>query len=288
MSATEPIAAFLTALPLEYAAVKALFTDIEEVVHPDGTYADLGRVTGIPWRIALVRTGVGVLNAATVTMRVTDWLRPQAAFFVGVAGGLHDDLEIGDVVVATKVYGIHGGKLKDGRFDVRPAAWPVPYRLDQAAHKALEDRAEFKPVAVGDVVLADDDAELREFLRAHYNDAVAIEMEGTGFAHAAHVSEKLNAMIIRGISDKAGADKGRTDKEGSQRRAAANAARAAVAVLGKLLPVPERGTTEPSPAQTTVHNLGVYRGEHTEFKGTFNAPVIGKVVNHGNPEHGQR
>ncbi|MFE7836032.1 hypothetical protein ACFU53_08230 [Streptomyces sp. NPDC057474] len=109
-----------------------------------------------------------------------DWFRPRAAFFVGIAGSLREDLEVGDVVVASRVYAIHGGKLRDGRFDVRPASWPVSHRLEQAAGKALEDTAEFEPSAVGDVVLDDDKAELVEFLRHHCQDAVAIETEGTG------------------------------------------------------------------------------------------------------------
>ncbi|MFF6782603.1 nucleosidase [Streptomyces sp. NPDC012510] len=277
MSRVEPTVAVLTALPVEYKAVKALLTNIEEVPHEDGTYADVGRIPGLPWRIALVRTGRGVLNASTGTMRVNDWFRPQAAFYVGIAGRLDKNLEVGTVVVASKVYAIHGGKLQDGRFDVRPESWPVSYRLEQAAGKALEDTAEFKPIAVGDVVLDDDRADLVSFLQHHYGDAVAIEMEGTGFAHAAHVSDRLNAMIIRGISDKADGTKGDTDKKGSQTLAAERAAEAFVAVLHKLRPV-DAPTTAPG-----SHDGGSdgarYGGDHISYRGTFHAPVTGKVVN---------
>jgi adenosylhomocysteine nucleosidase len=282
MPSAEPTVAVLTALPLEYKAVKALLTDIEEVAHDDGTYADVGRVPGLPWRIALVRTGVGVLNASTVTMRVNNWFRPQAAFFVGIAGRLDKNLEIGTVVVASKVYAIHGGKLRDGRFDVRPASWQVSYRLEQAAGKALEDTAEFKPIAVGDVVLDDDKAELASFLQKHYQDAVAIEMEGTGFAHAAHVSEHLNAMIIRGVSDKADGTKGDTDKDGSQALAASKAAEALIAVLRKLKPVdgPTTAPTTAPGAHAGRPEAATYGGDHISHHGTFNGPVTGKIVNH--------
>ncbi|MFF3941650.1 5'-methylthioadenosine/S-adenosylhomocysteine nucleosidase family protein [Streptomyces phaeofaciens] len=273
----QPTVAILTALPLEYEAVKALLSDVEEIDHPDGTYADVGRIPGLPWRIALVRTGVGTLNAATATMRVDNWLRPQAAFFVGIAGGLKDDLELGAVVVASKVYGIHGGKLEDGRFQVRPEAWPVSYRLDQAAHKALGTTVEFKPIAVGDVVLADHESELAAFLRTNYGDAVAFEMEGTGFAHAAHVSDKLNAMIIRGVSDKADGGKAAAEQGGWQERAAANAAAAAIAVLGKLKPVDE-GQARDERRTAVADAKNRYGGDHIELKGTFHAPVIGKMV----------
>ncbi|MER7577994.1 5'-methylthioadenosine/S-adenosylhomocysteine nucleosidase [Streptomyces sp. NPDC126514] len=277
-SIQQPTVAILTALPLEYRAVKALLSDTKELDHPDGTYADVGKIPGLPWRIALLQTGVGTLNAATATMRADAWFRPQAAFFVGIAGGLQEGINVGEVVVATKVYGIHGGKLKDGRFNVRPEAWPVSYRLDQAARKALADTVQFKPIAVGDVVLADHESDLAKFLQDNYGDAVAIEMEGTGFAHAAHVSDKLNAMIIRGISDKADGDKAEAEKQGWQEQAAANAAAAVAAVLGKLKPIDEHRALEERRA-AVASAVNIYRGDHIQFTGTYSGPVIGKVQN---------
>ncbi|MEU9168631.1 hypothetical protein AB0D34_12675 [Streptomyces sp. NPDC048420] len=41
---------------------------------------------------------------------------------MGVADGLTDDVHIGDVVVATKMYGIHGDKQVPEGFLVRPEA----------------------------------------------------------------------------------------------------------------------------------------------------------------------
>jgi adenosylhomocysteine nucleosidase len=82
------------------------------------------------------------------------------------------------------------------------------------------------------VVLADRESDLAEHMRTHYNDAAAIEMESSGMANAVHLAGEAGALIIRGISDKADADKSRADAGGSQTRSAANAADAAVAVLG--------------------------------------------------------
>lgn len=237
---TLPTAVILTALSVEYGAVRAHLTGIEELVHPAfGTRAERGRLPGTSWYVALAEIGEGTLTSAALTERVNTWLAPQALLFVGVAGGLKEDINIGDVVVATKVYGIHGGKQTPEGFLVRPEAWHASHRLEQAARHALrgaEYRAHFKPIAVGDVVLADAESAIARHIHEHYNDAAAIEMEGAGVAQAAHLTGTLDTLIIRGISDKADPDKSKRDAEGSQPQAAKNAAAAAIAILHKLEP----------------------------------------------------
>ncbi|MFJ2241739.1 hypothetical protein [Streptomyces sp. NPDC087859] len=235
-----PTAVILTALPLEYEAVRAHLTEVEKLVHqPTGTRAERGRLAGTPWCVALAEIGEGTLTAAAITERFNTWLKPEVLFLVGVAGGLKDDIKVGDVVVATKVYGIHGGKQTPEGFLVRPEAWHSSYRLEQAARHALRGKAHFKPIAVGDVVLADAESAIARHLHEHYNDAVAIEMESAGVAHAAHLTGKLDTLIIRGISDKADTQKHERDAEGSQREAARNAAAAAIGVLQDLEPTTE-------------------------------------------------
>ncbi|MFJ5776116.1 hypothetical protein [Streptomyces sp. NPDC093094] len=247
-----PVAVILTALSVEYQAVRAHLTDVETVVHPSGTRAERGRLAGTSGYVALAEIGEGTLTAAALTERFHTWLHPQALLFVGVAGGLKDDIEVGDVVVATKVYGIHGGKQTPEGFLVRPEAWRTSHRLEQAARHALRGRARFKPIAVGDIVLADAASAVARHLHEHYNDAVAIEMEGTGVAQAAHLTGELDTLIIRGISDRADTHKHERDAEGSQPKAARNAAQAAFAVLQELSaadpaagPLPQRSVKGP-------------------------------------------
>lgn len=269
--------AVLTALSLEYEAVLAHLTDVETLTHPEyGTKAKLGQLPNAPWQVVLVDTGEGTLAAASITTHVLSWIKPEAVLFVGVAGGLKDDIEIGDVVVATKVYSIHGGKQTPDSFLVRPEAWRASYRLEQAAKEALRGKAHFKPIAVGDVVLADRKSELAQHIHTHYNDAVAIEMESAGVAHAVHLAGEAGALIIRGISDKANPDKSEADKAGSQPRAATNAAAAAVAVLRELDPKP--ASTDP---QERPFRGSTYGGDHLDFRGsTFNGSFVAKSVVH--------
>jgi 5'-methylthioadenosine/S-adenosylhomocysteine nucleosidase len=267
---------------VEYDAIRAQLTDAEELVHDDGARVERGRIKGASWTVAIAELGEGAMNAAALTTQIVGWLRPEVLLFVGVAGGLKDDIEIGDVVVGTKVYAIHGGKQTPDGFHARPEVWHGSHRLVQAARSALRDmsdvvRGHRKPIACGDVVLADDKSALADHIRRHYNDACAIEMEGSGAAHAAHLNGQLDALVIRGISDRANPDKHKADASGSQELAAKQAASVAVAVLRKHRPR-GGGSSDSQEGPFRGHDSGAsYGGDHIDFRGgTFYGPVTGK------------
>ncbi|MGQ4434796.1 5'-methylthioadenosine/S-adenosylhomocysteine nucleosidase family protein [Streptomyces sp. SAS_260] len=277
----QPTVLVLTALPLEYDAVRAQVEQREERVHPDGTRVERGQLPGTPWHVALSELGVGADRAAALTSQLINWLHPQAVLFVGVAGSLKDDIGIGDVVVGTRVYEIHGGKQTPEGFLVRPKALPGSHALEQAARSAVRDmagvRAHFVPIATGDVVLADAKSEIAQFVRGNYNDAGAIEMEGFGALQAAHLNGQLHALVVRGISDRADDGKSTADTSGSQQRAARQAALVTVALLRKHRPREGSADSEEEP-----HRGGggaTYGGDHIDFRGgTFYGPVVGKRV----------
>ncbi|MGW2743166.1 5'-methylthioadenosine/S-adenosylhomocysteine nucleosidase [Streptomyces sp. NPDC001450] len=275
MPETKPTVLVLTALALEYAAVREYIEEREERAHPDnGTFVEVGRLRDTSWQVAAAELGEGARNTAALTSSLIGWLRPQAVLFVGVAGALKEDIELGDVVVGTKVYGIHGGKVTPEGLQVRPEAWFGSNALVQAARSTVRDmpevRAHFKPIASGDVVLADAESEIARHVREHYNDAIAFEMEGSGAAHAAHL-EGRDALVVRGISDHANVEKSAADAGGSQQRAASQAAAVAFAVLRKYRP---RGGSSGGSDEVPQ---GGYRGEHIDFRGgTFYGPVVGK------------
>jgi hypothetical protein len=147
-----------------------------------------------------------------------------------------------------------------------------------------DPHAHLKPIAAGDVVLAAPESALAEHLRRHYNDAAAIEMEGSGVVSAVDLAGG-DALVIRGISDRADAGKSLADGEGWQPRAAENAAAAAVAVLRELRPF--RGRVAVSDREGEDSEEGPHRGatgatyggDHLDFRGsTFNGPFVAKRV----------
>jgi len=236
----------LTALPVEYRALRGHLRNIKKRQHPRGTRFDQGDLPGTRWKVALAEIGEGNPTSVAITERAASWLNPDAILFVGVAGSLKEDVGIGDVVVATRVYSYQGGKQTQGGFYARPRAWDASDSLLQAARAALRypgweermpDRSNgvpqvhFEPIAAGEVVLNDRESTTAQQIERNYNDAVAVEMESAGVARAAHLAGNLPMLTVRGISDLADGRKDQADASGSQEWAASRAAAAAVAIL---------------------------------------------------------
>src|SRR4051794_31242143 len=99
----------LTALDLEYTAVRDRLTDLHLHRHPAGTRFEVGRVRGSDCRVVLGLVGKGNHPTAVLAERAMAEFSPVAVLFVGVAGGLWPNIRLGDVVVATKIYAYHGG-----------------------------------------------------------------------------------------------------------------------------------------------------------------------------------
>lgn len=244
-----PTVVVLTALSLEFQAVHEQLTNVRVVEHPHGTLFDVGRVPGLPWRVAVVEIGEGNSGAAAHTERAVAFFRPAAVFFVGVAGSLRSEVALGDVVVAGKVYLHHGGKEGDDGFRARPRAWEMRHDVEQRVRRALRGRTgvHFKPLVAGDVVLNSRTSPLADLIARTYSDAVAVDMESAGMAQAAHLSG-VPVIPVRGISDFADGRKEITDAKGAQPVAARNAAAVAVRILREL-PLPRSRPEPPAPRQ---------------------------------------
>jgi adenosylhomocysteine nucleosidase len=279
----------LTALDTEYIAVREHLVNIETRRHLAGTLFEVGTIASHPGsRIMLGATGPGNLTAATLTERAIGLFRPAAMMFVGVAGGLRDWLNLGDVVVATRMYAYHGGRSENDEFLVRPRAWEISHAIEQTArqiHRTSSWRALlppvrsqlgcapdpavwFEPIAAGEVVLNSRTSAQAQQLRRHYNDAIAVEMEGAGFALAGHLNGTIPAAVVRAVSDHAGGRKDATDADGWQSIAARNAAAFAVA-LAAVLDVDannndhtaaQPAATAAMPAMPVVHNTNIAQG----------------------------
>jgi adenosylhomocysteine nucleosidase len=242
----EPIIVILTAMNLEYRAVQALMSDITVHMHPMGTLFEVGDLNGC--RVALALTGKGNQSAAVLTERAVAEFDPVAVIFVGVAGALQPHLGLGDVVVATYVYAYHGATSQDDGLTARPRTWELSHRAHQlAAHlersgdwarrlsgEPSAPRVHFGPVAAGEIAHYSAVSDARQWLREHYNDALAVEMEAAGVAQAGHLNDAVPTIMVRGISDYADDGKSATDNAGWQPRAVAGAAAFAGALASVL------------------------------------------------------
>ncbi|MET7459594.1 5'-methylthioadenosine/S-adenosylhomocysteine nucleosidase [Nonomuraea sp. NPDC005501] len=238
----------LTALDLEYQAVREHLTDPRVHRHTAGTRFEVGRLGGDGRRVALGLVGKGNHPSAVITERAIAEFSPSALLFVGVAGALWPGIGLGDVVVATHVYAYHGGTSEDDGLKARPRVWEIDHETDQIARHlyrtetwtrrlpagAAVPAVRFGPIAAGEVVQDSAISTHAQWVRQTYNDALAIEMESAGVAQAAHHNRSLPMAVVRGISDRADGTKTTADGLNWQPKAAANAAAFAVALAQEL------------------------------------------------------
>ncbi|MFJ5515838.1 purine phosphorylase [Streptomyces griseoluteus] len=287
----------LTALNLEYQAVRQKLASAQVHRHERGTRFEVGTVRGSACPVALGLTSKGNQSAAVIAERAIQEFSPAAVLFVGVAGALWDAARLGDVVVASHVYAYHGGTSDDDGLKARPRVWEAPHGISQiASHVArLNNWADsascdddppqvrFGAIAAGEIVQNSRISAEAKWIRQHYNDALAIEMEAAGVAQAGHLSGAPVA-IIRGISDRADGTKNSTDDRSLQPRAAANAAAFAIRLAVELVAEQKetavsQDSKDPSASRLDRH---ISNTAHNSTVGIMAGSVSGSSV-HMNP-----
>jgi Tfp pilus assembly protein PilF/nucleoside phosphorylase len=252
-------AVILTALPVEYKAVRAFLADLQSKTHQASSY-EVGTFYGEHgiWEVLIGQTGMGTEAAAQETQKAINYFKPQVACFVGIAGGVKD-VKIGDVVAATKVYGYEYAKDGEGSL-ARGEVASSTFRIEQRAkfEAVKEDwRGRIKntstevwpdvfvgPIASGGKVFASTESDLFKFLRSNYSAVLAVEMEGLGFLIAIRANPGVEGIILRGISDLI-EKKNLPDEPERQKIASCHAAAFTFEILAKL-DLEDHGQAEPA------------------------------------------
>jgi adenosylhomocysteine nucleosidase len=173
----------------------------------------LGRLDGHD--VILVRCGIGKVSAATTAAVLLDAFDASALLFTGVAGGLGDDVRVGDIVVATTLlqHDMNAEPLFPrwevpltgrSRFAADPA-WTA--RLVRASRTlaTADTHAVAATIHQGLILSGDRFVATRaesDQLRALLPDAMAVEMEGAAVAQVCHDFARPFA-VVRTISDRA-------------------------------------------------------------------------------------
>jgi len=151
----------------------------------------------------LVLGGVGKVNAARVCQIITDNFDLDLIINVGSAGGLNENLNIGDIVL--------GEKLVQHDFDVtafgrEKGFIPETGKFFESDKILLEKCENIKidnqkivtgTIASGDIFLTD--TNLKEKIKQDFN-AACVEMEGAAIAQVCTLNN-IPFLVIRSISD---------------------------------------------------------------------------------------
>jgi tetratricopeptide (TPR) repeat protein/nucleoside phosphorylase len=269
MTTTLPTIVFLTAIPPEYEAVRQFVTNPQSQSFEHRTYL-VGQYSTaqVQWRVVVrQQSEQGNCQSALEADWAIRGFRPSYLFFVGVAGGIKKDVELGDVVAVTYAKGFERVKINQ-KGEVLPrfiTEHSSDSLQDQARHLAKtnwmakraavageqEPNAVVEAVASGEKLVASE--EFKQQLLRDCSDTVAVEMEAIGFLRALRQTFdqfQVKGIVIRGISDLI-VDKLPGHDEKWQPIAARNAAAFAFAMLDELkMPdrSPEPVSVSPPPA----------------------------------------
>lgn len=160
--------------------------------------------------VVLLKSGIGKVNAAMATTIMFERFSPEYVINTGSAGGYSDKLEVGDIVISTKV--VHHDvdatafDYKYGQVPGMPATYQADEKLiDKTIHavKPLDVHAVKGTIATGDSFMSDP-LRVSSVLK-QFKDVIALEMEAAAIAQVCYQYNKP-FVVIRALSDIAGKD----------------------------------------------------------------------------------
>ncbi|KAB3535272.1 5'-methylthioadenosine/adenosylhomocysteine nucleosidase [Alkaliphilus pronyensis] len=159
--------------------------------------------------IVLVRCGIGKVNAAICTQILISEFKVTAVINTGVAGAIHQDLNILDVVISTDVlqhdfdvtgFGHPLGVIPRMETSIFSASEELLNKAYYASEKVLNNSKVIKGrIVSGDVFVSS--PQLKDKLWNSFK-GYCTEMEGAAIGHTAYVNN-IPFVIIRAMSDKA-------------------------------------------------------------------------------------
>jgi adenosylhomocysteine nucleosidase len=168
-----------------------------------------GVLADIP--VVITKSGVGKVNASLSAFSLIREYNAKAILFIGVAGALHPELNIGDMIISTSCqeHDIDASTLGFPRGTIPYQAvseYPADPHLVQAALKAATrlETSEVINIRSGKVLSGDQfisDPSVVEYL---YQELAGdcVEMEGAAVAHICYQTS-TPYVVIRSMSDRA-------------------------------------------------------------------------------------
>ena len=222
--------AIITVLPEEYHAVLQKLENVRVVMESDGRPNVYVWATGEVYsadrktshRLVVAMAGeAGEVSGALATKATIDRWSPRDVLLVGIAGGIHESLTLGDVVVSTQIWGYEHGHLgtrydTGGVFFFQPnpnlmkaaldlgPAWRQRIEVSAPNVNAIPKVVGGKTASGNKVIENASSDYFAESLRLDTS-IVSVDMEGAGAAAAVAKDHDMGGttgfLMIRGISD---------------------------------------------------------------------------------------
>ncbi len=169
----------------------------------------IGKIRGVDCVVA--QCGVGKVAAAVCAQTMILRYQPKALINVGVAGGIGENIHIGDIVISrglvqhdmdTSALGDEKGLISGLNLVTIPASAKLVNQVASTAAGIYGDGVHVGIIATGDQFICE--AQKLKRLAVEF-DASACEMEGGSIAQVCWIN-KVDFVVIRAISDNADED----------------------------------------------------------------------------------
>lgn len=180
--------------------------------------------------VLLMPSKMGMTVAASLATRAILAFRPKLIAMAGICGGRYGKTNLGDIVVASKVFDHTAGKHYADRFAFRPDSIPLDDAIaDIVSNTVLADeefvgkiqknygatcpsgkiKVHYAPIASGTAVI--DNAQVVDGITKAQDDMVGIDMEAYGLACAAKVFG-TKWIVAKAVQDFANGTKSETEE----------------------------------------------------------------------------
>ncbi|WP_019557470.1 5'-methylthioadenosine/S-adenosylhomocysteine nucleosidase [Thiomicrorhabdus arctica] len=198
--------AIIGAMEEEVVLLRGQLTDLTTTKHAGFEFYS-GKIGQVD--VALLRSGIGKVNAAISTTLLLQLYQPDYVINTGSAGGFHTDLNVGDIVISSSVCH-HDVDVTPFGYDLgqvpgMPACFLPDDKLVKVAQESIEALQEVVHMH-GLIATADRFMHQPEDVantRKNFPEMIACEMEAAAVAQACH-SFNIPFVIIRSLSDIAG------------------------------------------------------------------------------------
>lgn len=156
--------------------------------------------------VVLALSGIGKVNAAMTTALLIERFHPGMVINTGSAGGVGEELHVGDVVIGAQTahhdVDVTAFGYEHGQVPQLPARFDADARLMAAAEQAA---LAFTGATVrrGLIVSGDqfiDSSAKTSVIKQHFAEVQAVEMEAAAIAQVCH-QQAVPFVVIRAISD---------------------------------------------------------------------------------------
>lgn len=161
--------------------------------------------------VVVVRSGIGKVNAGVCAQILVDVFNVDIIINSGIAGGINDNVDIGDIVISSDVlhhdmdatgFGYDLGVIPQ----MKCSKFEADKELIELAKEVSKEVDASTNIHIGRIVTGDQfisGAEKKTWLKENF-DGYCAEMEGAAIAQVAYLND-VRFIVIRAISDKADA-----------------------------------------------------------------------------------